>query len=140
MDESPDSEFYGVPRLATHIDDATIAALSDVYRERMPPGGTLLDFMSSWVSHLPDGPSNPSGQLQLLAECPVREHHGLPCIEVSVAEMHLEKARDRRSRGEVQDGRAHGALTTLALDPEQRLSVLQHDEVELAFVGVAEEA
>jgi SAM-dependent methyltransferase len=54
MDESPDSEFYVVPRLVTHIDDATIAALTDVYRERLPPGGTLLDLMSSWVSHLPD--------------------------------------------------------------------------------------
>ena len=36
-----------------HIDDATIAALSDYYREVLPPGGAILDLMSSWVSHLP---------------------------------------------------------------------------------------
>jgi SAM-dependent methyltransferase len=54
MDESPDGEFYVVPRLVTHIDDATIAALTAVYRERLPAGGAILDLMSSWVSHLPD--------------------------------------------------------------------------------------
>jgi len=36
-----------------HIDDATIAALTDYYREVLPPGGAVLDLMSSWVSHLP---------------------------------------------------------------------------------------
>ena len=36
-----------------HIDDATIAALTDYYREVLPPGGAILDLMSSWVSHLP---------------------------------------------------------------------------------------
>jgi SAM-dependent methyltransferase len=39
--------------LVTHIDDATIAALTQVYRERLPAGGAILDLMSSWVSHLP---------------------------------------------------------------------------------------
>jgi SAM-dependent methyltransferase len=36
-----------------HIDDATIAALTDYYREVLPAGGAILDLMSSWVSHLP---------------------------------------------------------------------------------------
>lgn len=53
MDDSPDAEFYSVPRLVTHIDDATIAALTQVYREVLPVGGAILDLMSSWVSHLP---------------------------------------------------------------------------------------
>jgi SAM-dependent methyltransferase len=53
MDESPDAEFYAVPRLVTHIDDATIAALTQLYREILPAGGAILDLMSSWVSHLP---------------------------------------------------------------------------------------
>jgi SAM-dependent methyltransferase len=53
MDESPDAEFYGEPRFVTHIDDATIAALTQVYREMIPSGSTVLDLMSSWVSHLP---------------------------------------------------------------------------------------
>jgi SAM-dependent methyltransferase len=53
LDESDDREFYTMPRLVTHIDDATIAALTQFYREVLPPGGALLDLMSSWVSHLP---------------------------------------------------------------------------------------
>lgn len=53
IDPSPDALFYGVARLVTHIDDATIAALTDYYREVLPAGGAVLDLMSSWVSHLP---------------------------------------------------------------------------------------
>ena len=53
LDESSDSEFYAVPRLVTHIDDATIAALTALYRELIPRGARILDLMSSWVSHLP---------------------------------------------------------------------------------------
>jgi SAM-dependent methyltransferase len=52
-DESPDSLFYRMPRFVTHIDDAAIAAVTQLYREHLPPGGALLDLMSSWVSHLP---------------------------------------------------------------------------------------
>ena len=54
QDEAPDAEFYALPRFVTHIDDATIAALTDVYCELLAPGAELLDLMSSWVSHLPD--------------------------------------------------------------------------------------
>ena len=53
IDPSPDPLFYALPRLVNHIDAATIAALSDYYREVLPPGGAILDLMSSWVSHLP---------------------------------------------------------------------------------------
>lgn len=53
MDESEDAAFYTEPRLVTHIDDATIAALTQVYREELPAGGIVLDLMSSWISHLP---------------------------------------------------------------------------------------
>jgi SAM-dependent methyltransferase len=53
LDESPDIEFYAAPRLVTHIDDAAIAAVTGLYREYLPPGGAVLDLMSSWVSHLP---------------------------------------------------------------------------------------
>jgi hypothetical protein len=52
-DETPDEEFYSVPRLVTHIDDRAIAAVTQLYREHFPPDGEILDFMSSWVSHLP---------------------------------------------------------------------------------------
>lgn len=53
MDESPDDDFYREPRFVTHIDDATIAALTQVYRELIPADSCVLDLMSSWVSHLP---------------------------------------------------------------------------------------
>ena len=53
QDESPDSRFYVQPRLVTHIDDRAIAAVTTLYREHFPPGGAILDLMSSWVSHLP---------------------------------------------------------------------------------------
>ncbi len=52
-DPSPDALFYREPRLVTHIDDAAIAAVTALYREIVPPGGIVLDLMSSWVSHLP---------------------------------------------------------------------------------------
>jgi SAM-dependent methyltransferase len=53
-DPSPDAEFYAYPRFVTHIDDAAIAAVTQAYRENLPPGGAVLDLMSSWVSHLPE--------------------------------------------------------------------------------------
>jgi SAM-dependent methyltransferase len=52
-DESPDEEFYRLPRFVTHIDDPAIAAVTQLYREFFPADGTILDLMSSWVSHLP---------------------------------------------------------------------------------------
>jgi ubiquinone/menaquinone biosynthesis C-methylase UbiE len=53
-DESPDEEFYKSPRFVTHIDDKAISAVTELYREFFPPGGSILDLMSSWVSHLPE--------------------------------------------------------------------------------------
>ena len=53
QDEDDDAAFYALPRFVTHIDDATIDALTEVYRERLPSGGAVLDLMSSWISHLP---------------------------------------------------------------------------------------
>lgn len=54
QDESPDEHFYAAPRFETHIDDATIDALTDYYRAFIPAGARVLDLMSSWISHLPD--------------------------------------------------------------------------------------
>ena len=53
MDESADEEFYLEPRLVTHIDDRAIEAVTQLYRGTLPPGGAVLDLMSSWISHLP---------------------------------------------------------------------------------------
>src|SRR5690242_16585179 len=38
---------------ARQIDAAAIAAITELYREILPSGGTILDLMSGWVSHLP---------------------------------------------------------------------------------------
>jgi hypothetical protein len=40
-------------RIPGRIDDTAIAAITDLYREVMPPGGAILDLMSSWIGHLP---------------------------------------------------------------------------------------
>ncbi|WP_045689395.1 class I SAM-dependent methyltransferase [Hymenobacter sp. AT01-02] len=53
QDETPDANFYHFPRFVTHIDDAAIEAVTQLYREYFPAGSTLLDLMSSWISHLP---------------------------------------------------------------------------------------
>ena len=53
-DPTPDALFYVQPRLVTHIDDGAIAGVTASYRRHLPPGGRVLDLMSSWVSHLPD--------------------------------------------------------------------------------------
>lgn len=53
QDEAPDGEFYVTPRFVQHIDDGAIEAVTQIYREYLPPGGEVLDLMTSWVSHLP---------------------------------------------------------------------------------------
>ena len=53
LDETDDELFYEPSRLVLHIDDGAVAALTELYRAVLPPGGALLDLMSSWVSHLP---------------------------------------------------------------------------------------
>lgn len=52
-DSAPDPLFYVAPRFVTHIDDRAIAAVTALYRAVFPAGGTVLDLMGSWVSHLP---------------------------------------------------------------------------------------
>lgn len=72
QDRGDDLEFYVPPRLVTHIDEAAVAALSRHYAERIAPDGTVLDLMSSWVSHLP-------------ADLPTREviGHGMNAAELA---------------------------------------------------------
>lgn len=56
VDPAPDSDFYGAPRLVTHIDPAARAAVGDLYRS-LGIGGDVLDLMSSWISHFPVTPA-----------------------------------------------------------------------------------
>jgi SAM-dependent methyltransferase len=55
FDASDDVGFYSVARKVVHLEPGAIEALRGVYAEQFPPGGTVLDLMSSWRSHLPDG-------------------------------------------------------------------------------------
>lgn len=42
------------PELAfASVDSVAIAAVTELYREILPPGGAILDVMSNWVGHLP---------------------------------------------------------------------------------------
>jgi len=47
-DATPDLLFYTSPRKVVHIDNGAIGAVTQVYRELLPPGGVILDLMSSW--------------------------------------------------------------------------------------------
>ena len=55
QDESDDRLFYQLPRLVVHIDDKAIAAIGELFKEIIPPNSVILDLMSSWRSHWPQG-------------------------------------------------------------------------------------
>src|SRR4051794_23186945 len=55
MDPSDDARFYVFPRKVVHLEPGAIDALRREYSRVLPPGATVLDLMSSWRSHLPDG-------------------------------------------------------------------------------------
>src|ERR1051325_10542584 len=48
-----DDSAFGRGTPFDRIDSAAIAAVTNLYREMLPPGGAILDVMSGWVSHLP---------------------------------------------------------------------------------------
>ena len=54
-DGGTDAVFYAVPRLVTHIDDDAIDAVGQLY-EDLGIGDSVLDLMSSWVSHFRQAP------------------------------------------------------------------------------------
>ncbi len=53
-----DDTFYGPPRLVTHIDDGAIGAVGELYTELGIDDrqSSVLDLMSSWISHFHSGP------------------------------------------------------------------------------------
>ena len=54
-DDSDDSLFYSSPRLVVHIDQDAIEAVGGLFRDLIPPDSVVLDLMSSWRSHWPQG-------------------------------------------------------------------------------------
>lgn len=55
LDEGDDEAFYLPPRLVAHIDEPARQALAAHYEAVLPRGGEILDLMSSFHSHLPEG-------------------------------------------------------------------------------------
>ncbi|MGC9017162.1 MAG: methyltransferase domain-containing protein [Caldimicrobium sp.] len=54
MDENPDKDFYKEPRFLPHIDRLCHKHLIEFYEKHLK-GKKILDFMSSFESHLPEG-------------------------------------------------------------------------------------
>ena len=53
IDEQDDSFFYTEPRFVHHLDHNFRLHLTKYYENLIPLESTILDLMSSWVSHLP---------------------------------------------------------------------------------------
>ncbi len=54
-DESADSAFYEKPRMVQHLDDSALDIVHQFYGRFAKSGMRILDVMSSWDSHLPNG-------------------------------------------------------------------------------------
>ena len=54
-DEEDDRNFYVYPRKVVHIDDGAIVAVGRLFQEFIPEDSVVLDLMSSWRSHWPEG-------------------------------------------------------------------------------------
>ncbi len=54
QDEKDDALFYVQPRMVQHLDRTAAAQIDALYGRLLPPGGRVLDLMSSWTSHLPE--------------------------------------------------------------------------------------
>lgn len=54
-DESVDGNFYVKPRLVHHLDITARDMVADLYQRFVKDGMRVLDLMSSWTSHLPEG-------------------------------------------------------------------------------------
>ena len=55
QDDGEDARFYARPRFVHHLDAACRAEIAQLYGRFLQPGSRVLDLMSSWVSHLPEG-------------------------------------------------------------------------------------
>jgi SAM-dependent methyltransferase len=56
QDEASDARFYEQPRFTHHLDAACSGEISRLYGRFLAPGQSVLDLMSSWISHLPEIP------------------------------------------------------------------------------------
>lgn len=55
LDDNPDTLFYQMPRLVEHVDAVATREIAGIYRRLLQPDARVLDLMTSWISHLPEG-------------------------------------------------------------------------------------
>jgi len=53
--ETPDTEFYAIPRLVEHLDSVALATVEALFARLIPKGSRVLDLMAGHDSHLPAG-------------------------------------------------------------------------------------
>lgn len=53
--DTDDADFYGSPRFVIHTDARAASFVSEIYAGYLRKGDDVLDLMSSWRSHLPEG-------------------------------------------------------------------------------------
>ena len=87
-DPAPDADFYLPPRLVTHIDEAAIAAVGDLYAQ-LGLTGTVLDLMGSWVSHFRDPPDRLTVLGMNAAELAANPQASAPVVHDLNADPHL---------------------------------------------------
>jgi len=73
-DDRSDHRFYHHPRLVHHLDRTAREMVTELYRRFVQEGMQVLDLMSSWASHLPDG-VKPSGVTGLGMNLTELEHN-----------------------------------------------------------------
>jgi SAM-dependent methyltransferase len=54
-EEGDDARFYGQARLVNHVDSVAMAGIREIYGRFVKANARVLDLMSSWNSHLPEG-------------------------------------------------------------------------------------
>jgi len=81
-DKQTDDLFYHNPRLVHHLDQTARELVADLYKRFVRDGMHVLDLMSSWVSHIPEGvhPDRISGLGMNRTE--LEQNHQLTDIQV----------------------------------------------------------
>lgn len=107
IDENDDHLFYSAPRFVVHIDESAIKTVGEIFAQRLPRNGMLLDLMSSWRSHLPPG-LNPAGVTGLdLNRAEMEDNPALTAIMVHDL--------NREPRLPFEDARFDGAMLTVSV-------------------------
>ncbi len=102
-----DPLFYSFPRFVVHIDQWAIKTIGEIFEQRLPRNGILLDLMSSWRSHLPPAlkPASVTGLGLNRAE--MEDNPAL--TEVTVHDL------NREPRLPFADARFDGAMLTVSV-------------------------